>query len=153
LGIQDPTLVGLTSKYNELQLERQKLLRTVQPANPLVQSLDEQLANLKTNILENLSNIKRSLTITRNNLQAKTGGFQSRISQIPSAERNLLEIQREQGIKQALYGYLLQKREESAISLASAVSNTRIIDAAITKENPVSPRTLLVGLIALVIGF
>src|SRR5690606_1883147 len=125
----------------------------VQPANPLVESLDEQLANLRTNIQENLGNIKRSLTITRNNLQAKTGGFQSRISQIPSAERNLLEIQREQGIKQALYGYLLQKREESAISLASAVSNTRIIDAAITKENPVSPRTLLVGLIALVIGF
>src|SRR5690606_4928087 len=56
MGIQDPTLVGLTSKYNELQLERQKLLRTVQPANPLVQSLDEQLANLRTNIQENLGN-------------------------------------------------------------------------------------------------
>src|SRR5690606_6899628 len=129
------------------------LLRTVQPANPLVQSLDEQLGNLKANIQENLSNIKRSLTITRNNLAAKAGGFQSRISQIPSAERNLLEIQREQGIKQALYGYLLQKREESAISLASAVSNTRIIDPAITNDKPVSPRKLMIGLFALIMGF
>src|SRR5690606_4348994 len=136
MGIQDPTLVGLTAKYNELQLERQKLLQTVQPANPLIQGLDEQLQNLKGNIQENLNNIKRSLTITRNNLQSKTGGFESRISQIPSAERNLLEIQREQGIKQSLYAYLLQKREESAISLASAVSNTRIIDPAMVNNQP-----------------
>src|SRR5690606_32339331 len=134
LGVQDPTLVSLTTKFNELQLERLRLLQTVQPANPLVQSLNDQLQNLKGNIQENLSNIKRSLVISRNNLQAKTGGFQSQISQIPSAERNLLEIQKEQGIKQALYGYLLQKREESAISLASAVSNTRIIDPALTND-------------------
>src|SRR5690606_5321890 len=89
----------------------------------------------------------RSLVISRNNLQAKTGGFQAQISQIPSAERNLLEIQREQGIKQALYGYLLQKREESAISLASAVSNTRIIDPAMTNDIPVSPKKMLITLI------
>src|SRR5690606_16676223 len=78
--------------------------------------------------------------------------FQSRISQIPSAERNLLEIQREQGIKQSLYAYLLQKREESAISLASAVSNTRIIDPAITNDQPVSPKKMLIALLALIIG-
>src|SRR5690606_29036287 len=63
-----------------------------------------------------------------------------------------LEIQREQGIKQALYGYLLQKREESAISLASTVSNTRIIDPAITNEAPVSPRKILIALAALIVG-
>src|SRR5690606_22732840 len=127
-------------KFNELQLERQRLLQSVQEANPLVQSLDEQLRNLRENIQENLNNIKRSLVITRNNLQAKTGSYQSRISQIPSAERSLLEIQREQGIKQSLYGYLLQKREESAISLASSVSNTRIIDSAMSNNQPVSPK-------------
>src|SRR5690606_10600058 len=129
-----------------------KLLQTVQPANPLIQSVDEQLHNLRVNIQENLANIKKSLVITRNDLQSKTGGFQSRISQIPAVERNLLEIQRQQGIKQALYAYLLQKREESAISLASAVANTRIIDPAITNNKPVSPKTLLVGLIAIAIG-
>src|SRR5690606_24931312 len=67
-------------------------------------------------------------------------------------ERNLLEIQREQGIKQALYGYLLQKREESAISLASAVSNTRIIDPAMTNNIPVSPKKMLVALLAFILG-
>src|SRR5690606_6414928 len=152
LGIQDPTLVSLTTKFNELQMERQRLLQTVQTANPLVQSLDEQLQNLRANIQENLGNIKRSLIINRNNLQSKAGGFQAQISQIPSAERNLLEIQREQGIKQALYGYLLQKREESAISLASAVSNTRIIDSAMSNKKPVSPKGAIIMLAAFILG-
>src|SRR5690606_33605686 len=98
---------------------------------------------LRSNIAENLTNIKRSLVINRDNLQREAGGFKTRISQIPSAERNLLEIQREQGIKQALYGYLLQKREESAISLASSVSNTRIIDPALTDTYPVKPKKIM----------
>src|SRR5690606_6473522 len=67
LGIEDPTLIGLTTKFNELQLERQRLLQSVQLASPLVRSLDEQLSNLRVNIQETLGNITRSLIITRNN--------------------------------------------------------------------------------------
>src|SRR5690606_14960645 len=71
---------------------------------------------------------------------------------VPSIERNLLEIQREQGIKEALYSYLLQKREESAISLASTVSNTRIIDKALAGDRPVKPKKIIVLFIALFLG-
>src|SRR5690606_317837 len=101
---------------------------------------------------ENLGNIKNGLQITLNNLKANTGQFRSRIQSVPSIERNLLEIQREQGIKEALYGYLLQKREEAAISLASNVSNSRTIDVAMAGDQPVKPRRMLILLFAVVLG-
>ena len=152
MGIQDPTLGGLTQKYNELQLERQRLLKTVQPANPLVINLDEQLSSLKSNISESLSNVKQSLEINQNALSSQAGGFKSGVTNIPTIERNLLQIQRQQGIKEALYSYLLQKREESAIALASAISNVRIIDPAMGGGAPVKPNSQNIYLIGLLLG-
>lgn len=152
LGIKDPTLLGLISKFNDMQLERERLLRTAQPGNPLVQNIDVQLGNLRVNILENLRNIKNGLIITRNNLQASSGQFTSKIQEVPSIERHLLEINRQQGIKQGLYLYLLQKREESALALAATVSNIRIIDPAVAEAEPASPNKMIVLLLAMIIG-
>jgi tyrosine-protein kinase Etk/Wzc len=152
LSIQDPTLLGLTVRFNELQLERERMLRTTTPNNPLVQNINDQLSNLRVNILENLGNIKKGLMITKNNLQASSSQFQLRINQVPSIERELLEINRQQGIKEGLYLYLLQKREESALSLAASVSNSRVIDPAIATDNPISPKKPFTYLIALLIG-
>jgi tyrosine-protein kinase Etk/Wzc len=152
LSIQDPTLIGLISKFNELQLERERMLRTTQPGNLLIQNINDQLANLQVNILENLQNIRRGLTITRDNLKANMASFDSRIQHVPSIERELLEIQRQQGIKQGLYLYLLQKREESAVSLAAAVASSRVLDPAMSGEMPVKPRKQLIYLIALMLG-
>src|SRR5690606_7913951 len=152
LNIADATLQSLIARFNELQMERLRLLRTAQENSPFVAAVDDQLANLRTNILENLQNIKSSLQITMKNVEANTGQFRSRIQDVPSIERNLLEIQREQGIKEALYGYLLQKREESAISLASNISNSRTIDVAMAGDQPVKPRQMLILLFALVMG-
>lgn len=152
LSIQDATLLGLISKFNELQLERKRLLRVSQPGNPLVQNINEQLANLRGNILENLRNIKSGLIITRNNLQASSARFESRISEVPGIEKDLIEIKRQQSIKEGLYLYLLQKREESALSLAATVANSRIIDAAISGDHPVEPKKQLIYLLALLVG-
>lgn len=152
LSIQDPTLQGLISQFNTLQLERKRTLRTLQPANPLVLNMDEQLGNLRGNILENLQNIKSSLEITRENLQASSDKYQSRIQQVPVMERELLEINRQQSIKEGLYLYLLQKREESAMSLVATVANSRVIDPAVSSEQPVEPRNTLVYLFAMLLG-
>lgn len=94
MGVQDPTLNQLAKEYNELQLERKRLLERVQAANPAIVSLDEQLRSLKGNITQSLGNIKRSLEINRNALNREAGGFQSSRSNIPTIERNLLEIGR-----------------------------------------------------------
>jgi len=152
LGLQDATLTGLTSKYNELQLERQRLLRTAEPGNPLVVNINEQLASLKQNISENLRNVKRSLNITRNNLQANSSKFESQIRSAPAIERGLAERSREQGVKEDLYQYLLQKREETTLSLSATTPTSRIIDPPNYDSIPVSPKVTFIYLIAFLLG-
>jgi tyrosine-protein kinase Etk/Wzc len=152
LGIKDETLLGLIGKFNELQLERQRMLRTTQPDNPLVQNIDEQLANLRVNILENLRNIKKGLQITSNSLKASSGQFQSKVKRVPAMERELLQINRQQSIKQNIYSYLLQKREETALSLAATTSAARVIDPAMGGDYPISPNGQSIYLMALLLG-
>jgi capsular exopolysaccharide synthesis family protein len=152
LTIQDPTLQNLINNFNELQMERERLLRTTQPDNPLVRNINDQLAMLRVNILENLDNIKSSLIIARKNFQAKSGQFQSEVRKVPTIERELQDITRQQDIKRGLYLYLLQKREEAALALAATVSNLRVIDPATVGEAPVKPKKMMIYLIALVLG-
>ena len=152
LGLQDPTLVALVSKFNELALERERMLRTTRVDNPLVVNLNEQLTNLRGNILENLRNIKQGLQLTRNNLSSRSGQSQSSVRQVPTIERELLEINRQQGVKQSLYQYLLQKREESALSVAATASNTRLIDPPLASREPVKPAKPIVYALALLAG-
>lgn len=154
LNIPDPTLNGLLGKFNELQLERQRMLRTIQPSSSLIQNIDDQLLNLRENIKENLRNIKNGMIITRNNLRASTTQYQSKIRQVPSIQRELMEINRQQAIKQEIYLFLLQKREETGLALASNTANSRIIDPATFGWGPVSPNktsiylgTILFGLL------
>jgi tyrosine-protein kinase Etk/Wzc len=152
LGIKDETLMTLITKFNELQLERERMLRTTEPKSIFVQNLDEQLANLRINILENLHNIKRGLQITSDNLKASSGQFQSKIKRVPAMERELLEINRQQSIKQNIYSYLLQKREETALSLAATASIARVIDPAMGGDYPISPNSRMIYLMAILIG-
>lgn len=152
LGIQDPTLMSLITKLNELQTERERMLRSVKPTNPLVQNLNEQLANLRLNILENLKNIKNGLIITSNNYKANSEQFKSKIGKIPSIERDLIEINRQQSIKQNIYTYLLQKREESSLAKAAIIPDSEIIDAAYSSEFPLSPNKMTIYIVALMLG-
>src|SRR5690606_18393828 len=118
----------------------------------LIVNIEDQLANLRVNIRENLRNIKSGLVITRDNLQSSSAQFQSKIRQVPSIERELLEINRQQSIKQAIYLFLLQKREEAGLSLASTMSQSRIIDSASADEYPFNSQNVPIYLAALVLG-
>ena len=144
VSMPDPSLQQPISKFNELLLERQRMLRTLPEENPLVQNIDDQLAYLRTNIAQNLENVKRNLKIKKKNISASSVQFASRIGKVPTMERQLLEINRQQGVKENLYLYLLQKREESSLSVVSAVSNSQIIDPATSSIDPVRPRKMLI---------
>jgi tyrosine-protein kinase Etk/Wzc len=152
IGLSDPTLNDLTGKYNNLQIERQRLLRTAQPDNPIILNINEQLSGLKNNISENLKNIKRGLSITQNNLSSNTAKFESRIRTAPTIERGLTERNREQGVKEGLYNYLLQKREETALSLSATLPTSRVVDAPAADSNPVSPKISFIYMCAFLLG-
>ena len=152
LGLKDETLVALIGQFNQLQLERERMLRTTQPGNPLVENINEQLVQLRIKLLENLRNIKKGLKITSNNLKLNVGQYQSKIRKVPGMERQLLQINRQQLIKQNIYSYLLQKREETAISLAATASIARVLDPAMGGNYPISPNRQSIFLIALLLG-
>ncbi|WP_316749008.1 polysaccharide biosynthesis tyrosine autokinase [Pedobacter gandavensis] len=146
LNINNATLTDLTAKYNATQQERAKMLRTSEEGNPLVQNLTAQLVSLKSNIQENLQNIKKGLQIERNSQQAMSSRFNSKVRSVPAVERGLLERTREQSVKSGLYRYLLQKREETTLSLSTTAPTSQIIDRPSYNSVPVSPKKELIYL-------
>ena len=152
LGINNVSLSGLIKEFNELQLDRERMLRTAQASNPVVENMSGQLANLRSNILATISSTRANLLAAQRSLQAKSGQSGSRIKRVPTIERGLQEINRQQELKRSLYLYLLQKREEAALSLAASVSSARIVDPAIASDSPVSPQKPAVLVFALMLG-
>jgi tyrosine-protein kinase Etk/Wzc len=139
LGIDDATLLGLVASLGEAQQRRLSLLQTVTETNPLVGSYDDQITALKNAIIISVQNLKKGLEITRQNLADKDKKFESSIKQVPSHERGLLDVMRQQHLQDTLYMYLLQKKEETAMKLASGVADSRTIDHARSSKRPVKP--------------
>lgn len=151
IGIQDVALVKLIDDYNLALLERTKILRSSNKNNPVIAQMEQQINGLKQTIISSIKNINNSLKISKNDLLKQESEFISKIKGIPTQERQYLEIKRQQQIKEELYLFLLQKREENALNLASTIPSARIIDAAYT-GNLVAPRRLIIFLIALILG-
>ncbi|HKG07143.1 MAG TPA: polysaccharide biosynthesis tyrosine autokinase [Pedobacter sp.] len=152
MGLKDLTLQNLTDKYNNLQIERQRLMRTNQSDNPLVVNISEQLTGLKANMLENLKVIRKGLRLEKNNLNNKSAQFGARLRSVPVLEKGLQERTREQGVKTTLYHYLLQKREETELSLSTTVPTSQVIDKPAAASIPVKPKVQLVYLLSILIG-
>lgn len=152
LNIQDPTLSALIEQFNSQQLEKKSLLRSTPEDNPLVVNLERNLNDLLININENLKNIKEGLIIAQNNAKKNAYQTKAKIAHVPAVEQTLLAINRDQGIKQQIYLYLLQKREEEALSLEAPISNTRIIDYPKSNNYPISPNKMSIYLGGIIFG-
>lgn len=152
LMVTDPILTSFIERLSELELQREKIARTVQPGNPFLETLNTQIANTKQAVRESVSNQKNGLLITRSSLLGLNNRFESSISRIPRKEREFVTIQRQQNIKENLYLLLLQKREETALSYASTVTDSRIVDKPYATPRPIKPNTNLIYLIALLVG-
>ncbi len=139
LSVSDPVLVGLVGKLNDLELQRDHLSRTTTASNPMLQSLDSQIKATKASLTDNVRNMKQVLTSTRQQLRATNRQLESQIRTIPRKERALVNITRQQAIKNNLYTYLLEKREETALSYASTVADSRTIDPPRSGSEPVKP--------------
>jgi tyrosine-protein kinase Etk/Wzc len=152
LMVNDPILTSFIEKLGELELQREKTSRTVQAGNPFLETITTQIANTKQAIRENVSNQKKGLVITKTGLQGNNNRFESAIRTIPRKEREFVNIQRQQNIKESLYLLLLQKREETALSYASTVTDSRVVDTPHSTPRPVKPTPNIIYLIALLAG-
>ena len=152
VGLQDQNLGSIINQYNTMLIERKRLLRTSSENNPAVININTGIESMWHNVQTTVNSVLRGLQIAQSNLERQARKFEGRISSAPQQEKEFLTISRQQEIKATLYIMLLQKREENAITLAATANNAKIIDDAIADDAPVSPRSKITYLIALILG-
>jgi len=153
LGLSDATLNGMISEYNQAQTERKHLIDANIPVtNPRVQQQSDRIERLRVNILESLRILRQSINVTVNRLEKAGKQFNTRFRTLPAKEQNLLEIKRQQASKQTVFNLLMEKREQTAISLAGTISNMKVIGTAHPNITPVKPNRKATQIIAAVIG-
>lgn len=152
VGIEDASVSGLINSYNALVMERNMYLKGSTSKNPVVENLSEQIDSLRENLFENIQSTRTSINVKLRELSQRGNVAQSQFSNFPGLEKGMRNIQRQQQIKEQLYLFLLQRREEAAISFAATASVARVIDKAFTLNTPVDPKPWLILLGGFIIG-
>ncbi len=152
-NLGDPATNNTIAQYNQLVSERTRLLKSSNEKNPIIVNLDQQLNNLKTSLSSSLKSSVGNLELTVNSLSGQQARFNSKVYSSPENSRALREITRKQQTTEELYLYLLTKREEAQIQVASQAPKSKTIDSAyLTSKWPVSPRKNVIYLASLILG-
>lgn len=151
-GIADVNIEGQIAEYNELMLQRDKLIGNSSEKNPVVMDMNNSLAAMKQTIVRTVDNLIAGLELKIQNIRGEEERTLKRMAAVPSQQKYVLSVERQQKIKESLYIYLLNKREENALTKSITESNARIIDPAMGSNLPIAPKTQLILLVGLIIG-
>ncbi|MFI8380428.1 GumC family protein [Leeuwenhoekiella sp. NPDC079379] len=152
VGLESESVNTQIANYNQLVLERNRILAGATELNPTVIRLNSQIKQLKSNIINGLEQTLSNLRIAENDLNRQSRLIGSEISRVPAKERQFRDISRQQNIKEALYIFLLQKREENSLSLAATAPKAKIVDSAYSLNKPLSPKPKIIFAAALLLG-
>jgi len=152
IGLTSGNVNDLVDAYNELVLSRKNLLVGATDRNPIVFQLTNQLKDLKLNIFESIDNYINNIDTTLSKFEEFKNSTSSEVSNIPGLEASLLTFQRKFQIAEKLYLFLLERREEAAISFESTLPNTRVINYANTDFMPIAPKKQILALAAVLLG-
>lgn len=151
-GISDMNIENQIGLYNAAKLKRDRLISDSSDKNPVVEELNISLRAMKQSIIRAVDNMIVSINVKRNDAQSREIRAQERVASIPTKERQMLSIERQQKIKESLYLFLLNKREENALSQAMADNNARVIDSAEATKFPISPNRNKILALGILLG-
>lgn len=151
-GITDANLEGQIQSYNQLMLERNKLIDNSGSRNPVLLEINASLSSMQQTIIRTLDNFIAGLELKISSLRSAEYRTQKRIASVPSQQKYVLSVERQQKIKESLYLFLLNKREENALSKAVTEDNARVIDPAMGSNTPIAPNSKVIMLAGLVMG-
>lgn len=153
LGNVDQGLVGVVNNFQNLLSEKRRLSLSLQPNNQILQNLDQQINDTRQTIKSYVTNYRKSALTTKTTLERTVRQIEGKISEVPGYEREFINIKRQQGVKEGLYSYLLQKREESAVVSASNIIDNKIISPAYIPVSPIRPNRNIVIIAFVIAGF
>ncbi|MFT4805484.1 MAG: tyrosine-protein kinase Etk/Wzc, partial [Psychroserpens sp.] len=152
LGVADPILSNYINQLSNLHMDKTQLSQTVQANNPLMENMNSQIRNLKLAIRENINNQKSNLLVTKNSISSLNNRIEGSMSMIPRKEREFMDIKRQAGVKESLYLLLLQKREETALSYATTITDSHLLNPPYVAPGYIRPNKKQVYSYALAIG-
>ena len=152
LGLSDEGLNAGISRYNEMVLRRGKLLQSASESNPIVIGLNTQLQGLKKNIQETIANVESGLLIKLKSVEKENASVNELLTSVPTQEKQYRDIARQQELKENLFLFLMQKREEAEIAKLIYVATAKIIEDPSAGNAPVEPNKALIMLVGLFLG-
>lgn len=151
-GISDAGIASQINNYNQLMLQRNRLAENSSESSPAIQDLDLNLTQMRATLTASLKGYSASLKLQAEKAKAEEAGLMSNLSAVPQKEKTAIDITRQHSIKETLYTFLLNKREETALQLAITEANIRIVEQPFGSRIPIAPRRLVTMLLALIIG-
>ena len=152
VGLNDASTRAQIEQYNTSMLQRNRLVESSSEENLLVKDLDQQLSSLRGAVLTSLDNYIKALNVQIQSSQRVQSSSQARVSDIPLQAGQLLSDERQQKVKEALYLFLLQKREENELSQAFTAYATRVVASPSGPAAPIAPNKKMILLVALLLG-
>lgn len=152
IGLEEGEVAKAVENYNQLILQRNKLLKSSTSKNPVVVNVNSQIEEIRATILSSLQNTSNALKTSLRDLNYQESVLNSKLSKVPTSEKIYRGIERQQSIKEQLYLFLLQQREEASISLAVTSSKAKVVDKAYSTNQPISPKKTIIYLGALLAG-